>query len=477
MTDRSPAITPVLLAGGAGTRLWPASRRSWPKQFVPLLGEKSLFRAAVARLAAPGFAPPLVITGEAYRFLVAEQLQQEGRTPAALLIEPDGRNTAPAALVAALWLAGRDPGALMLLAPSDHAIADPARFAATVAAAAPAARAGRIVTFGIRPDRAETGYGWLELAGEADPAAGAPHPLARFIEKPDAARADAMLASGRHLWNAGIFLAPAEALIAAFRAHAPEMIAPAEAALAAAECDLGFTRLAAAPWAELPDISIDYAIMEKAANLAVMPYGGAWSDLGDWQAIWRAGERDGAGNLAGPRATALDCSGTLLHSDGPRLVGIGLEDMLAVATGDAVLVAPRDQSQRVKEAVAALRAEGAAQADAFPADHRPWGHFESLARGRRFQVKRIVVKPGGVLSLQSHHHRSEHWIVVQGTAKVTIGDDVRLVTENESVYVPLGARHRMENPGKLEMVLIEVQTGSYLGEDDIVRYEDAYARG
>jgi len=226
----------------------------------------------------------------------------------------------------------------------------------------------------------------------------------------------------------------------------------------------------------LPDISIDYAIMEKAGNLAVMPYGGAWSDLGDWQAIWRAGARDASGNLAGERAMALDCSGTLLHSDGPRLVGVGLENMVAVATGDAVLVAPRDQSQRVKEAVAALRVEGAAEADAFPADHRPWGRFESLARGDRFQVKRIVVKPGGVLSLQSHHHRAEHWIVVQGTAKVTIGDEVRLISENESVYVPLGARHRLENPGKLEMVLIEVQTGSYLGEDDIVRHEDAYAR-
>ena len=477
--DAAHEIHPVILCGGAGTRLWPVSRRSFPKQFAPLMGEESLFQASVARLSGEGFAPPVVITGEAFRFLVGEQLAAAGIEPASLLIEPEGRNTAPAVLAAALWLADRDPEALMLVAPSDHAIPDGAAFRAAVAAAAPRAHAGDLVTFGIRPDRAETGYGWLELAPGAAPGAHAPQPLARFVEKPDAERAGAMLASGDHLWNAGIFLFSVRAILAAFDAHAPEMRAPAERAVAQAERDLGFTRLAAGPWAALPEISVDYAVMERASNLSVMPFGAGWSDLGDWQAVWRESGPDAAGNVVSGHATALDCAGTLLRAESPRqeLVGIGLEDMVAVAMPDAVVVAPRGESQRVKEAVAALKARGAVQAEQFPVDHRPWGWFESLAVGERFQVKRIVVRPGGTLSLQSHHHRSEHWIVVQGTARVTLGEEVRLVSENESVYIPLGALHRLENPGKLDMVLIEVQTGSYLGEDDIVRHDDAYARG
>lgn len=487
-------ITPIVLCGGSGTRLWPLSRKSYPKQFSALLGDESLFQASARRLSGGGFAAPVVVTADAFRFLVAEQLGEAGIRPSALLIEPEGRDTAPAVLAATVLVARDDPGALLLVAPSDHLIPDPARFRAAVMAAVPEAEAGRIVTFGIRPDRAETGYGYLELAdgdladgdladGELEVGAGGTEgggalPLRRFVEKPDAARACAMLAGGRHLWNAGLFLFRADAMLAAARAHAPQVLAAVEGAVAGASADLGFLRLAPGPWGASPAISIDYAVMEKAEGLAVVPYDGGWSDLGDWASVWRETAGGGDGNaLSGP-VTPIDCEGTLLRSESPgqRLVGIGLRDMIAVAMPDAVLVAPRERAQEVREAVAALKRDGAEQAESFPRDHRPWGWFESLATGSRFQVKRIVVRPGASLSLQSHHHRSEHWIVVEGTAKVTVGDEVRLVTENQSVYIPLGARHRMENPGKLPMVLIEVQTGAYLGEDDIVRHEDAYAR-
>jgi mannose-1-phosphate guanylyltransferase/mannose-6-phosphate isomerase len=471
-------VHPVLLCGGSGTRLWPLSRQSYPKQFAPLLGAESLFQASVRRVTGTGFAAPLVVTGEAFRFIVKDQLAEIDRPARAILIEPAGRNTGPAVLAAALWLAARDPDAVMLVAPSDHVIPDGAAFRAAVAAALPAAQAGRLVTFGIAPVRPETGYGYLELAPEADATAAAPQDLARFIEKPDALRAAEMLAAGRFLWNAGIFLFSAGAILAAYETHAPGLLAGARAAVAGAEADLGLTRLAAEPWSALEAISIDYAIMEKAERLAVMPYPGAWSDLGGWEAVWQEGGPDGQGNVTVGAVTAIDCRDTLLRSEaeGLALVGIGLDDMIAVAMPDAVLVARKSDSQRVKDAVAALKEKQAAQATAFPVSHRPWGWFESLVVGDRFQVKRIVVHPGAALSLQSHHHRSEHWIVVQGTAKVTVDGKVTLVTENESVYIPVGAVHRMENPGKVDMVLIEVQTGSYLGEDDIIRYEDVYAR-
>ncbi|MEB8387018.1 mannose-1-phosphate guanylyltransferase/mannose-6-phosphate isomerase [Rhodobacteraceae bacterium KMM 6894] len=477
MTEKAK-VHPVILCGGSGTRLWPLSRQSYPKQFAPLIGAQSLFQASVLRTQAPDFAPPVILTGEPFRFIVMEQLAAAHMQAAGVLIEPEGRNTAPAVLAAAQWLMARDADALMLVAPSDHVIPDSAAFLDAVRAAVPRAEAGDLVTFGIRPDRAETGYGWLELAAGADAGADHPQALARFVEKPDVGRAQAMLEAGNFLWNAGIFLFSARAVIDAFEAHAPAMLAPVQAAVDGAENDLGFTRLAAGPWADVPADSIDYAIMEHADNLAVMPFGAGWSDLGDWQAVWAETGPDESGNVVSDHATALDCSGSLLRSENraQELVGIGLTDMVVVAMPDAVVVAPRAQSQRVKEAVAALKENGAKQATAFPVDHRPWGWFESLVIGERFQVKRIVVKPGAALSLQSHHHRSEHWIVVQGTARVTVGEDVRLIGENESVFIPLGAVHRMENPGKLDMILIEVQTGSYLGEDDIIRYEDVYAR-
>jgi len=473
-------IHPLLLCGGSGTRLWPLSRKSYPKQFTKLTGEESLFQASARRLAGPGFAAPAIITGADNRFVVTEQLAAAKIAVAATLIEPVGRNTAPAILAGALELHARAPGALMLVAPSDHVIDDAAAFRDAVQAAIPAAEAGQVVTFGIRPDRAETGYGWLALSQMPDADfSPVPQPLKGFVEKPDAATAKAMLDGGLHLWNAGIFLFSTDTILAAFKNYQPAMLALVTQAIADAERDLHFLRLAPDPWAECGDISIDYAVMEKAENLTVVPFGGAWSDLGGWDAVWRESGPDAAGVVTAGPAIAIDCTGSLLRAeDGQQaLVGIGLEDINVVAMPDAVLVAHKDRAQDVKLAVAALKAQGAVQAETLPRDYRPWGWFESLAVGGRFQVKRIVVHPGAALSLQSHHHRAEHWIVVEGTAKVTIDSVVKLVTENQSVYIPLGAVHRMENPGKVPMVLIEVQTGSYLGEDDIIRYEDVYARG
>ena len=471
-------IHPVLLCGGSGTRLWPLSRKSFPKQFSALTGDESLFQASARRFVAKEFAAPIVVSGSDFRFIVTDQLAAIGVTAQAILIEPEGRNTAAAVLAAALALEANDPGALMLVAPSDHVIPDDKRFREAVAAALPMALSGQLVTFGIKPDRAETGYGWLELTHPTTDFAPVPQPLARFVEKPDAARAEAMLAGGKHLWNAGIFLFTTTDLIAAFTKHAPATLAGVQAAMQAAQTDLGFTRLDPVAWKTLPDISIDYAVMEKARNLSVVPFGGVWSDLGGWEAVWREGSPDDQGVVTHGPAMAIDCTDTLLRSEAGslRLVGIGLDNIVAIAMPDAVLIADKSRAQDVKIAVSRLKADKVPQAETFPKDHRPWGWYESLVIGNRFQVKRIVVHPGAALSLQSHHHRAEHWIVVEGTAKVTVDKEVRLLTENQSVYIPLGAVHRMENPGKVNMVLIEVQTGSYLGEDDIVRYEDVYAR-
>jgi mannose-1-phosphate guanylyltransferase/mannose-6-phosphate isomerase len=473
-------IHPVLLCGGSGTRLWPLSRKSHPKQFVKLLGGESLFQASALRLSGAGFAAPSVVTGSDFRFMVVEQLASIEIAPQQILIEPSARNTAAAICAAAVALDAKNGDSLLLVAPSDHLIPDVQSFRETIKAAAPTALSGQIVTFGILPDRAETGYGWLELTTKAsEQTPPIPPILGSFVEKPDVKTAKAMLAGGTHLWNSGIFLFSTSTILEAFAEYAPKTLEGVRSAYATAETDLGFTRLSAEPWDRLQDISIDYAVMERASNLTVMPYSGSWSDLGDWWAIWREGEADCNGVVSNGPSTAIDCKNTLLQatSETQELVAIGLEDIIAVSMPDAVLVAHRDRAQDVKIAVNELKCKGIAQAETLPRDYRPWGWYESIALGPRFQVKRIVVNPGASLSLQSHNHRSEHWVVVEGTAKVTINDDIKTVTENQSVYIPLGAVHRMENPGKLPLTLIEVQTGSYFGEDDIIRYHDVYSRG
>jgi len=468
-------IHPVILCGGSGTRLWPSSRKAYPKQFSRIAGDESLFQQTLRRLSGGGFDAPLVLTHADFRFLARDQAEAIGLMDARIVLEPVGRDTAPAILIAALI--HRDaPDDMLLIAPSDHLIEQPQAFLDAVDVGVTAAVAGDMVTFGIAPNAPETGYGYLELDGE--PVPGQALPLLRFVEKPDAQKAGEMVQSGRHLWNSGIFLFRVRDILAAFKAHAPDMIAPCTAALENRGDDLGFMRLDADAYAGVRAQSIDYAVMEKASRIAVVPVEAGWSDLGSWASLHAALVSAPDGVLTDGPVTAIDCENAVLRSEDPnvQLVGLGLKNIVAVATHDAVLVADMDRSQQVKQVVETLRANKVAQADDYPQFHRPWGWYETLCLSDRFQVKRIMVKPGGILSLQSHVHRAEHWVVVAGTARVTVGDDVRLISENESVYIPLGTRHRLENPGKVAMYLIEVQTGSYLGEDDIQRYEDVYDR-
>lgn len=466
-------VHPVILCGGSGTRLWPTSRKSYPKQFAPLLGETSLYQRTLERFSAEGFGRPLVMTGEDFRFLAVEQAEALGLSDARVVVEPMGRDTAPAILAAALSLA-ETPEALMLVAPSDHLLGDVDAFHGAIRTGLAAAQDGALVTFGVTPDRPETGYGYLQLAGRPEGVT----TVTKFTEKPDQETAQAMLDAGHYLWNAGIFMGKVKDFIAAFETHAPDLMAPVRAAVEGARHDLGFSRLDGEAFAKARAISLDYAIMEKAEWVVAVPLDCGWTDLGAWDALWAVSETDGRGNATAGDVTVIDCDGSYLSSAEPgmTLVGLGLTDVVAVAMRDAVLVAEKSRAQEVKGVVEALRASGRAQADDYPRFHRPWGWYETLCLDSRFQVKRIMVKPGGVLSLQSHRHRSEHWIVVAGTAEVTIGEEVQLVTENQGVYIPLGEKHRMANPGKVPMYLIEVQTGAYLGEDDIVRYEDIYDR-
>ena len=468
-------IQPVILCGGSGTRLWPSSRKAYPKQFTPLLGERSLYQETLRRFSGEGFAAPLVMTGEAFRFMAGEQAQAIGLMDARVVIEPAARDTGPAILTAALMFEDA-PDTLMLVAPSDHVIGDVPAFLETVRRGAEAATPGTLVTFGVTPDRPETGYGYLELAHP--PVDGTAVPLRSFREKPDAATAQGFLEAGTYLWNAGLFLFRAADVIAAFERHASDLLEPCRAAIAKGKDDLGFLRLDAEAYEHARAISFDYAVMEHAKTVAAVPLAGAWSDLGSWDALWQAREPDADGLATDGPVTAIDCTDSYLRSEegSVHLVGLGLEGVVAVAMRDAVLVASKSRAQDVKAVVSALRAAKVGQADDYPRFHRPWGWYETLCLGTRFQVKRIMVRPGGVLSLQSHMHRSEHWVVVEGTAEVTLGEEVKLVTENQGVYIPLGTVHRMANRGRLPMYLIEVQTGAYLGEDDIVRYEDVYDR-
>ena len=468
-------IFPVLLAGGYGTRLWPVSRKSFPKQFSNNFGDMTLFQRTTLRLTDSRhikFHNPIVVTQFDFRFIVRDQLEAVGITPLATLLEPSAKNTAAPILAAAIVAQQSCPQARILIAPSDHAIDDVKQFHCAIAKGVDAVDKGDIVTFGIPVTRAETGYGYMRLSSQGDDIA----QVEQFIEKPKAAVAETMM-TGDFVWNSGIFLARACDIITAFDQHEPELAKHVRQSLDDADCDLGFVRLAPEAWEKCRDVSIDYAVMERSRRLACVPLLAGWADLGDWGGVW-AQYRDDGGISASVNTTLIDCENALVYSDptGPHIVGLGLRDIIAVASGDAILLADKSRAQDVKKAVDVLRQKNLAQADKFTVDHRPWGSFDRLASGERFQVKQIHVKPGAMLSLQSHHHRSEHWIVVAGTAQVTVDDQISLISEGQSIYVPLGAKHRLENPGKVPVILIEVQTGRYLEEDDIIRYDDVYAR-
>ncbi len=473
-------IYPVLLAGGSGTRLWPLSRKSYPKQFSKLIGETSLFQSSAQRLTSSEiieFAPHITLTNSDFRFIIGEQLQNIGIDPGPILIEPEAKNTAAAILAASIFAHSRDEEAILLVAPSDHVIPNANDFHKAIKVGLSHVQTGSMATFGIKPTHPETGYGYLKLSKDDLDMNGTSEVL-NFFEKPNLKSAKQMLADGNYLWNAGIFLFRSQDMVDAFNTFAPETLDLVSHAVINASTDLGFLRLSSEPWSKLEDVSIDYAIMEKAQNLVAVPFTSKWSDLGGWDAVWLESKPNLFGNVVSENAHAIDCTNSLLRSENStqHVVGIGLNDVIAITMPDAVLVAHKRRAQDVKKAVTLLKTKDIPQAEIFPKDHRPWGWFESLILADRFQVKRICVKPGAALSLQSHKLRSEHWIVVEGIAKVTIDEEIKILTEGQSVYVPLGTKHRLENPGKLIMVLIEVQIGTYLGEDDIIRHEDLYSR-
>ena len=470
-------VVPVILSGGSGSRLWPLSREGYPKQFWPLVGggARTMLQETASRAIGPGFAPPVVICNEAHRFLVAEQLREAKIGGARILLEPVARNSAPAIAAAALLLRQADPDAVLWLMPADHAIADVPALHAALEGAVAAARVGRIVTFGMRPTKAETGYGYIEAGGEL-PGLPQVRAVARFTEKPDAATAKALAQGGRHLWNSGMFVATAATLLDELGRYAPTVVEAVERALAAAKRDLDFVRLGEAEFAAAPAISIDYAVMEKTERAAVVPAPIGWSDIGSWAALWEAADKDGAGNATAGPVELMDAEGCYVRSEGILTAAIGMRDTVVVTTEDAVLVMPRARAQDVKALVDRMREAGRPEAKGHRRVYRPWGHYEGLILGERFQVKKIQVRPRQKLSLQKHFHRAEHWVVVNGTAIVERDNESILLRENESVYLPLGCVHRLENPGMIPLTLIEVQSGAYLGEDDIVRIEDTYGR-
>ncbi|KRG79484.1 mannose-1-phosphate guanyltransferase [Stenotrophomonas ginsengisoli] len=463
-------ILPVILSGGSGTRLWPLSREAYPKQFLPLAGDKTMLQATWERVAAVASQAPIVVANEAHRFVAAEQLLQVGVQPQAILLEPIGRNTAPAIAVAALEAIADGSDPLLLVLASDHVITDEAAFHTAVQAAAPAAAAGKLVTFGIVPTGPETGYGYIKASGSDTV-----RPVERFVEKPDLATAQGYVASGDYYWNSGMFLLRASRYLEQLQRFAPDMADGCRLAFAGAVRDADFTRLDKDAFSAIPSDSIDYAVMEKTSDAVVIPLDAGWNDVGSWSALRDVSPRDADGNATRGDVIAIDCRNSYAY--GERLVAmVGLDNIIVVETDDAVLVADADRVQQVKDVVARLKADGRPEASWHRKVYRPWGAYDSIDHGERFQVKRITVKPGGTLSLQMHHHRAEHWIVVSGTAEVTRGDEILLLTENQSTYIPLGVTHRLRNPGKLPLELIEVQSGSYLGEDDIVRFEDTYGR-
>jgi mannose-1-phosphate guanylyltransferase/mannose-6-phosphate isomerase len=472
-------LTPVILSGGAGTRLWPLSRELYPKQLLALTGERTMLQQTALRLEGLQATAPVVVCNEAHRFLVAEQLRQINIEPRALVLEPFGRNTAPAialAALAAVKAGGADADPVLLVLPADHVIRDVPTFQKAVKIALPAAEQGKLVTFGVVPNAPETGYGYIQRVEVSTGPAEGVHRIARFVEKPDADRAAQFVRSGEYYWNSGMFMFRARRYLQELEKLAPEIAKVCASAFGSAKSDLDFTRIEPKAFEHCPSDSIDYAVMEKTADAVVVPLDAGWSDVGSWAALHAACESDNKGNVARGDVISEDSGGCYLYSESRLVAVVGLQDHVVIETKDAVLVAPKERVQDVKKLVYRLKEQGRYEHSLHREVFRPWGSYDSIENGPRFQVKRLKVKPGAVLSLQMHHHRAEHWIVVSGTARITRGDEVFLLEENQSTYIPIGVRHRIENPGKIPVHIIEVQSGSYLGEDDIVRFEDRYGR-
>jgi mannose-1-phosphate guanylyltransferase/mannose-6-phosphate isomerase len=482
-------LQPVVLSGGSGTRLWPLSREKYPKQLLPLIGDDSLLQATVRRvegIAGVTLAAPMVVCNEEYRFVIAEQLRCLGK-PGTVVLEPCGRNTAPALTLSALAAIKNEADPVLLVMPADHVITDVAAFQRVVSQGAILAAAGAVVTFGITPDAPETGYGYIQ-SGAAYAGAGndAARLIARFVEKPDLATAQAYLAEGTYLWNSGLFMMRASVWLSAMAACRPDILAACQTAWDQGKSDGDFARVGKEAFAQCPSDSIDYAVMERIAAQSgtgsslppgvVLPLSAGWSDVGAWDALWQVLPKDTQGNVAQGDVLLQDCTNTLALSEGRLIACVGVSDLVVVETADAILVSHKDKTQDVKKIVDTLKKQGRAEGSIHRKVFRPWGWYDGVDAGERFQVKRIVVKPQGILSLQMHHHRAEHWIVVSGTARVTKGNETFLVSENQSTFIPLGTTHRLENPGCVPLEMIEVQSGSYLGEDDIVRFEDVYGR-
>ena len=468
-------LYPVILSGGSGTRLWPLSREHFPKPLMPLLTDRTLLQETACRLDdVPDQGDAVYVCNEEHRFLLAEQVSQLGRKPAAIILEPEGRNTAPALTLAALYLVSRHPEALMIVMPADHVMTAPQAFAEAVMQGRPVAEQGALVTFGIVADRPETGYGYIRRA-EALPGSSA-FRVDRFVEKPDQATAQGYLDSGDYYWNSGIFLMRADRWLQEMERFAPVILARCRSAMEHGREDSDFFRAGAADFLASPSDSIDYAVMEKTDHAVVLPLSAGWSDVGAWPALWEVSPRDEHGNVTRGDVIAEDTRNAFLVAQHRCLATVGIEDLIVVETADAVLVASKDKAHNVKDVVRRLKAAQRDECKTHRRVYRPWGSYEGIDAGNRFQVKRLTVKPGAQLSLQMHHHRAEHWVVVKGTARVTCGDQVFNLHENESTYIPMGEKHRLANPGNIPLEIIEIQSGSYLGEDDIVRYEDVYDR-